>query len=237
VSPERDERPPVVEARQLVRHYRIGPETVRALDGVDLAIRAGEHVAVVGPSGSGKSTLMNLIGCLDTPTGGELLLDGVPVAGLSDDELAAVRNRRIGFVFQSFHLLPRVSACDNVALPLLYDRRPARIRRERALAALDRVGLVGRADHLPSQLSGGQRQRVAIARALVVEPSLLLADEPTGALDSRTGTEILALFDELVAQGHCLVVVTHEDEVARRASRVVAIRDGRVLSDGPPAAA
>jgi putative ABC transport system ATP-binding protein len=222
---------PVIEARALERHYRIGPEVVKALDGIDMVVEKGEHVSVVGPSGSGKSTLMNLLGCLDTPTKGELRLAGVSVSGLSDDMLAAVRNEVIGFVFQSFNLLPRQDALENVALPLLYAGLSAPERRERASKALEAVGLLDRRHHLPSQLSGGQRQRVAIARALVNEPFLLLADEPTGALDSRTGEEILELFEKLVADGHALVVVTHEDTIARRARRVVSIRDGLIASD------
>jgi putative ABC transport system ATP-binding protein len=224
-------RPPVIEARALARHYRIGPELVKALDGVDLVVQPGEHVAVIGPSGSGKSTLMALLGCLDTPTSGELAIAGTPVAKLDDDGLAGVRNRFIGFVFQSFHLLPRQDALENVGLPLLYSGVPAHERRERAREALAAVGLQDRVGHLPSQLSGGQRQRVAIARALVNGPSLLLADEPTGALDSKTSAEILELFDRLVSDGRALVVVTHEDEVAERAARVVSIRDGLVHAD------
>ena len=223
--------PPVVEARGLKRHYSIGPEIVRALDGVDLVVAPGEHVAVIGPSGSGKSTLMGLIGCLDTPTAGHLAISGTSVAELDDDGLASVRNRFIGFVFQSFHLLPRQDALENVSLPLLYSGLPASQRREQAREALEAVGLADRMKHLPSQLSGGQRQRVAIARALVNRPTLLLADEPTGALDTRTGLEILELFDRLVADGRAIVVVTHEDEVARRARRIVTIRDGLVQSD------
>ena len=222
---------PVVEARGLTRHYSIGPETVRALDGVDLVIRPGEHVAVIGPSGSGKSTLMALMGCLDTPTSGELAIAGTPVARLDDDALAEVRNRYIGFVFQSFHLLPRQDALANASLPLLYSGLPASQRRERAREALAAVGLSDRTGHLPSQLSGGQRQRVAIARALVNEPTLLLADEPTGALDSRTGLEILELFEGLVSDGRALVVVTHDEEVAARAHRVVSIKDGLIHED------
>jgi putative ABC transport system ATP-binding protein len=231
VTPSHAATPPVIEARALTRHYRIGPELVKALDGVDLVVERGDHLAIVGPSGSGKSTLMNLLGCLDTPTDGELYLAGTAVAHLDDDALADVRNRTIGFIFQSFNLLPRQDALENVSLPLLYARLHADERRERARKALGAVGLGDRTHHLPSQLSGGQRQRVAIARALVNEPSLLLADEPTGALDSRTGEEILALFDDLVAQGHSLVVVTHEDAVAERARRIVAIRDGRISED------
>ena len=222
---------PVIRARGLSRHYRIGPEVVKALDGVDLTVERGEHVAVMGPSGSGKSTLMSLIGCLDTPTSGELELAGRSVANLDDDALAEVRNATIGFVFQSFNLLPRQDAIENVGLPLLYARLPAHERKRRAEEALVSVGLADRMHHLPAQLSGGQRQRVAIARALVNKPALLLADEPTGALDSRTGEEILQLFEELERQGHALVVVTHEDHVAQRAARIVAIRDGRIHED------
>jgi putative ABC transport system ATP-binding protein len=222
---------PVLEATDLAKHYTIGPETVRALDGVDLTVETGEHLAIIGPSGSGKSTLMNLLGCLDTPTGGELKVGGTPVSSLDDDGLAAIRNREIGFVFQSFNLLPRVDALDNVALPLLYSRLSVSERRARAQESLAAVGLADRMEHLPSQLSGGQRQRVAIARALVNRPSLLLADEPTGALDSKTGEDILALFDRLVQAGNTLIVVTHEDSVADRARRVVSILDGKVHED------
>ena len=222
---------PVIDARQLTRHYHMGSETVRALDGVDLLVERGEHVAIVGSSGSGKSTLMGLLGCLDTPTSGELFLNGAAVARAGDDELSSIRNREVGFVFQSFNLLARVDAVENVALPLLYARVPAKERRERASRALEKVGLADRMSHHPAQLSGGQRQRVAIARALVTEPSLLLADEPTGALDSRTGDEILALFDTLVGAGHTLVVVTHEEHVAERSRRVIALRDGKIHDD------
>ena len=222
---------PVLKATGLARHYRIGPEVVRALDGVDLVVERGEHLAIIGPSGSGKSTLMNLLGCLDTPTQGELEVNGTPVSRLDDDGLAAIRNREIGFVFQSFNLLPRVDAVENVGLPLLYSRLSAAERRVQAVEALQAVGLGDRLDHLPSQLSGGQRQRVAIARALVNRPSLLLADEPTGALDSKTGEEILGLFDRLVEAGNTLIVVTHEDSVAQRARRVVKILDGKVSED------
>ena len=222
---------PVLEATGLTKHYRIGPELVRALDGVDLLVPRGEHLAIIGPSGSGKSTLMNLLGCLDTPTAGELKVNGSAVSRLDDDGLAAIRNREIGFVFQSFNLLPRVDAVENVALPLLYSRLSPSERRMRARESLEAVGLGDRFDHLPSQLSGGQRQRVAIARALVNRPSLLLADEPTGALDSKTGIEILALFDRLVESGNTLIVVTHEDSVAQRARRVVSILDGLVHED------
>ena len=213
----------------LARHYELGGETIRALDGVDLEIDRGEYLAIMGPSGSGKSTLMNLLGCLDRPTAGHFSLDGRVIdASLGDHELSRLRGREIGFVFQTFNLLPRMSAEENVELPLIYQGVPRHERRERARAALGRVGLADRAGHQPSQMSGGQRQRVAIARALVTRPSLLLADEPTGNLDSRTGAEILELFDELHGEGHTLIVVTHEDEVARRAHRTIHLKDGRL---------
>lgn len=209
------------------RVFRVGGEEVHALRGVDLAIAPGEYLSIMGPSGSGKSTLMNVIGCLDQPTGGSYVLDGVEVAELSDDELAAVRNRTIGFVFQGFNLLPRTTAIENVELPLIYGR--ADHRRERALAALERVGLAERVHHRPNELSGGQQQRVAIARALVNEPSLILADEPTGALDTRTSEEIMALFQELNHdEGITIVIVTHERDIAEHARRIVHIRDGVV---------
>lgn len=223
----------MIELIDVTRHYRMGDTTVYALDGVSIRIDAGEYVSVVGPSGSGKSTLMNLVGCLDTPTSGRYLLAGEDVAGLSRDKLARVRNRQIGFVFQSFNLLPRASATENVELPLIYSGVPHRRRREMARAMLDRVGLGDRENHVPNELSGGQRQRVAIARALAGEPSVLLADEPTGALDSKTGVEIMALFRELNEGGVTLVVVTHDADVARQANRVVQVRDGKVLRDVP----
>lgn len=223
----------MIELVDITRHYRMGDTTVRALDGVSLTIDEGEYVSVVGPSGSGKSTLMNLVGCLDSPTSGRYLLAGDDVAGLSRDRLAQVRNRRIGFVFQSFNLLPRVSAAENVELPLVYAGVPRRERREIAHEVLSRVGLHDREHHVPNELSGGQRQRVAIARALAGSPSVLLADEPTGALDSKTGVEIMALFRELNEGGVTLVVVTHDAEVARQSNRVVQVRDGRVLQDVP----
>jgi putative ABC transport system ATP-binding protein len=229
--------PPVIEARGLARDYALTGEVVRALRGVDLRIGRNEYVAIMGPSGSGKSTLMNLLGCLDTPTAGEYWLNGTPVAHLSDDGLARIRNREIGFVFQTFNLLPRATALRNVELPLLYAAMPAAERRARAVEALARVGLADRMKHRPNELSGGQRQRVAVARALVTRPALLLADEPTGNLDSATGLEVLALFDELHAQGQTIVVVTHEPDVAARAMRRVTIRDGRVASDTPAARA
>ena len=217
------------------RHYHLGDETVRALDGVDLEIGYGEHVAIVGPSGSGKSTLLQILGCIDTPTDGRYELDGEHVGDLSESRLAAVRNRRIGFVFQSFHLLARASACRNVELPLVYGGVPPRERRSRALEALELVGLSDRARHHPDQLSGGQRQRVAIARALVTRPAILLADEPTGNLDSSTGAEILDLFDSLRSPERALIMVTHDSALARRALRLVALRNGKLVYDGDPA--
>ena len=222
---------PLIETRDLTRVYDLDSGRVTALGGVSLSVEAGELVAVMGPSGSGKSTFMNLIGCLDRPTGGHYVLDGVAVETLSSDGLAELRNRKLGFVFQQFNLLPRIDACANVELPMIYAGVPGSERRRRALAALGRVGLAERAHHRPMQLSGGQQQRVAIARALVNEPRLLLADEPTGALDSRTAVEILALFQDLNAEGVTVVLVTHDGEVARHARRVVRFRDGHVVSD------
>ncbi|MEX2581750.1 MAG: ABC transporter ATP-binding protein [Gemmatimonadota bacterium] len=227
------ESPLVIETRALERHYRLGAETVRALRGVDLAIRKNEYVAVMGPSGSGKSTLMNLIGCLDSPTAGEYWLNGQPVSGLTDDQLAQVRNREIGFVFQTFNLLPRATALGNVALPLIYAGVSRDEREERAAAALRAVDLGDRMEHRPNELSGGQRQRVAIARALVTHPSILLADEPTGNLDSGTSEEIMLLFDQLHDEGQTIVMVTHERDIAARAERVVTLRDGLIASDEP----
>ncbi|HEX5050252.1 MAG TPA: ABC transporter ATP-binding protein [Planctomycetota bacterium] len=209
----------------------MGSTTVHALRGVDLTIQRGEYVAIMGPSGSGKSTLMNLIGCLDTPSAGEYWLNGQPVASLPEHELARIRNREIGFVFQTFNLLPRASAQRNVELPLIYGSVPPAERRQRAIEALRQVDLADRMDHRPNQLSGGQRQRVSIARALVTNPALLLADEPTGNLDSKTSNEIMVLFDKLHQQGHTIVVVTHEREIAEHARRIVTIRDGAIASD------
>jgi putative ABC transport system ATP-binding protein len=213
---------------ELTRVYDLGPQQIFALNGVNLTIEQGEYVAIMGPSGSGKSTLMNIIGCLDTPTSGSYVLDGVPVETLNDDELAAIRNKKIGFVFQTFNLLARTTALQNVELPLVYAKIPRAERRRLAEEALTAVGLADRMSHQPNELSGGQRQRVAIARALVNKPSLLLADEPTGNLDSQTGREILDLFQELHAQGNSIIMVTHEDDVAREARRVIHIRDGKV---------
>lgn len=217
----------------ICRHYEMGSETVHALRGVSLEITRGEYVAIMGPSGSGKSTLMNLLGCLDTPSSGTYELNGNSVAEMDDDELADIRNREIGFVFQTFNLLARSSALRNVELPLIYAGMDLDERREVARAALSDVGLADRVMHKPNEMSGGQRQRVAIARALVNKPSILLADEPTGNLDTRTGDEILELFETLAQKGNTLLVVTHEEEVARHARRIIRIRDGLVASDEP----
>ena len=222
----------VIRTEGLKKTYVSGTNEVHALRGVDLTIRRGELVAIMGTSGSGKSTLMNLLGCLDVPTAGSYELDGVRVDGLGKNELAAIRNQKIGFVFQGFNLLPRTTALENVELPMLYDRSgKKRDTRALAAAALERVGLGARLDHQPSELSGGQQQRVAIARALVTEPALVLADEPTGNLDTRTTIEVMALFQELNEQGITIVVVTHEPEVAVYANRVVEVRDGRIVRD------
>ncbi|MGH7538651.1 MAG: ABC transporter ATP-binding protein [Gemmatimonadales bacterium] len=221
----------VILAHRLTRDYDMGGEIVRALRGVDIQIRRNEFVAVMGPSGSGKSTLMNLVGCLDTPTAGEYWLNGQKVSDLSDDELARIRNKEIGFVFQTFNLLPRANSLHNVELPLIYAGMDGKTRRAAAARALDRVGLGDRMDHRPSELSGGQRQRVAIARALVNNPSILLADEPTGNLDSATGEEIMKLFDELWEAGQTIVLVTHERDIAAHARRQIHLRDGHVERD------
>ncbi len=223
----------VIRTEGLGRHYTMGEATIHALRGVDLVVQAGEYVAIMGPSGCGKSTLMNLLGCLDTPDTGRDWLGGRLVSELSDLELSRVRNRDIGFVFQAFALLPRQAALSNVEMPLIYAGVPAAERHRRAREALSRVGLAERAGHRPAELSGGQRQRVAIARALVTAPKLLLADEPTGNLDTTTGGEILALFDELHRAGNTLVLVTHERAVAARAGRTILLRDGLVVSDAP----
>lgn len=224
---------PLVELQQICKHYTSGQNVVKALDGVDLTIRHGEFLAILGPSGSGKSTLMNVLGCLDKPTAGHYQLDGHPVDSLSTQQLAAIRNQKIGFVFQSFNLLEYSSALDNVALPLVYAGVKAKERRRRATELLTRVGLADRLDHKPNQLSGGQKQRVAIARALINQPQILLADEPTGALDSKSGAEIEALFNELHREGRTIIVVTHDNELAERTKRIVTIRDGQVVSDEP----
>jgi putative ABC transport system ATP-binding protein len=227
-----DTREWVIETQGLTRTYRLGRTEVRALCGVDMRVAPGEFVALMGPSGSGKSTLMHLLGCLDTPTAGRYRLEGRDVSRLSRDERARVRNHRIGFVFQTFNLLPRLNALDNVALPLLYQGCVEDVRR-RAAEALARVALAGRARHRPTELSGGERQRVAIARALVAEPAIFLADEPTGNLDSATGAEIMRLLAALSAEGRTLLVVTHDAQVAAHAGRVVHLRDGRIVQGGP----
>ncbi len=221
----------VIRVRELTRHYVMGGETIHALRGVSLEIRRNEYVAIMGPSGSGKSTMMNLVGCLDTPSSGEYWLNGQEVSRLTDDALARVRNKEIGFVFQTFNLLPRASALSNVELPLVYAGVSTAERRARAAEALARVGLEHRMDHRPNELSGGQRQRVAIARALVNRPSILLADEPTGNLDSTTSEEIMQVFSELHREGQTVIMVTHEPDIAAHAERVVVLRDGRVESD------
>jgi len=222
----------VLELRGVAKHYIMGVETVRALDGVDLVVQHGEYLAIMGPSGSGKSTLLNILGCMDLPTEGAYMLGGENVAELSQSALARIRGRRIGFVFQTFELLARATALQNVMLPLMY--AGVKEKKKRALEALDRVGLSNRTHHRPNELSGGQRQRVAIARALAQQPDIVLADEPTGNLDSKTGQEILALFDRLNAEGQTIVIVTHDPLVASRCRRVVRLSDGRVVGDGPP---
>jgi putative ABC transport system ATP-binding protein len=224
----------MIQLEGICKVYRAGDVEVRALDDVDLTIGEGEIVAIMGPSGSGKSTMMNILGCLDVPSSGRYLLDGVDVSGLGDDELADIRGRKIGFVFQSYNLLARTSAVVNVELPLLYAR--SRTRRQRATAALEEVGLADRAQHMPNELSGGQQQRVAIARALVTEPSMLLADEPTGNLDSTASTEIAQMLVRLSDAGRTVVLITHEEEIASYARRVIRLRDGRVVADSADSA-
>ena len=222
---------PVIELKNIQRHFKMGNETVKALRGINLNINRGEYVALMGPSGSGKSTLMNIIGALDTPTSGKYRLNGQEVEKLSDNELAKIRNKEIGFVFQTFNLLPRTTALDNVALPLVYAGKSKAQRTERAKEVLKTVGLADRMTHKPNELSGGQRQRVAVARALVNNPSIILADEPTGNLDSKTSEEIMELFDDLHRKGHTIVLVTHEEDIAEHAKRIVRLIDGLIISD------
>jgi len=222
---------PTLRIDQVVKTYVMGSQEVNALRGVSLDIQKNEYVAIMGPSGSGKSTLMNVIGCLDTPSSGEYLLEGIPVAQRNEDELAEIRNGKIGFVFQTFNLIPRADIFHNVELPLIYGGVPREERRIMACSALERVGLGDRMNHRPNELSGGQRQRVAIARALVFNPSIILADEPTGNLDSKTGHEIMGMLDELHQSGHTIVLVTHEDDIAAHAKRTVRLRDGLIESD------
>ena len=221
----------IIEIRNLTKTYDMGATAVHALSEVDLCVATGEYVAIMGPSGSGKSTLLNILGCLDVPTSGSYALGNVLVSEMADDDLARIRNQEIGFVFQTFNLLPRANALGNVELPLIYSGLPARQRRERAAHVLASVGLADRIDHRPNELSGGQKQRVSIARALVNEPSIILADEPTGALDSRTGDEIMDLFDQVHAAGNTILLVTHEEHLARRSHRIVRFLDGRIESD------
>jgi putative ABC transport system ATP-binding protein len=221
----------LIHIKNIKKFYQMGDTLVRALNGADIDIEKNEYVAIMGPSGSGKSTLMNIIGCLDTPTEGEYILNHKAVANMSDNELAEVRNREIGFVFQTFNLLPRADALHNVELPLIYKGIASGMRKEMARRALESVGLGDRVDHKPNELSGGQRQRVAVARALINQPSILLADEPTGNLDTKTGVEIMALFRELHQQGHTIILVTHEEEIAQNADRIIRLRDGVVEAD------
>lgn len=221
----------VIKIRQIIRDFQLGQETVHVLKGIDLDIERGEYVAIMGPSGSGKSTLMNLLGCLDTPTGGSYILNGKDVSKMSDDDLAEIRNKEIGFVFQTFNLLPRTTALDNVALPMIYAGASKKDRTVRAEEVLSDVGLADRMDHRPNQLSGGQRQRVAVGRALVNKPSIILADEPTGNLDSKTGKEIMNLFDEIHNAGNTVIMVTHEEDIAAHAQRIIRLRDGIIESD------
>jgi len=227
----RTDRTKLIEIEKLVKTYRMGQETMNVLYEIDLTVQQGEFLAIVGPSGSGKSTMMNIIGCLDIASSGSYKLDGVEVKGLSDNKLAAIRNHKIGFIFQGFQLLPKLTAIENVELPLVYRGMPGRERRARAAEALRTVGLEERMHHRPSELSGGQQQRVAIARALAGEPPILLADEPTGALDTRTGQEVLTLMENLHRQGHTIVLITHDMEVAARAERIVRMKDGMLTED------
>ncbi|RCT54882.1 ABC transporter ATP-binding protein [Winogradskyella sp. KYW1333] len=221
----------VIEIRNIIRDFKLGQQTVHVLKGIDLDIKKGEYVAIMGPSGSGKSTLMNLLGCLDTPTSGTYVLNGKDVSQMSEDELAEIRNTEIGFVFQTFNLLPRTTALENVALPMIYAGASKKVRSERASEVLTDVGLADRMDHKPNQLSGGQRQRVAVGRALVNKPSIILADEPTGNLDSKTSLEIMELFDEIHANGNTVIMVTHEEDVAAHAKRIIRLNDGMIDTD------
>ena len=221
----------IIRLEEIYKIYRVGNQEVRALDGVSLSVFKNEYVAIMGPSGSGKSTLMNILGCLDSPGSGHYILNGVDVSEMEDGELADVRNREIGFVFQSFNLLPRYNAIENVALPMVYAGVPVKERMERAAAALESVALSERMDHKPNELSGGQKQRVALARALINNPSIILADEPTGNLDTHTSIEIMRLFDEIHSRGNTVIVVTHEEDIAAYAHRIIRLRDGKVESD------
>lgn len=223
----------LIEITNLTKMYTMGDNEIAALKDINLTIAQNEYVAIMGPSGSGKSTLMNILGCLDTPSEGHYFFNETDVSGLDDDSLSAMRNKEIGFIFQNFNLLPRLNALQNVELPLVYSGTPAAERRERAIRALDRVGLAERVDHKPSELSGGQRQRVAIARALVTNPGILLADEPTGALDSKTGVDIMRLFHELHQEGNTIILITHEQDIANYANRNIHILDGMISSDTP----
>ena len=223
----------LIELKDIYKIYHMGEETVHALDGVSLAIDPGEFVAIVGQSGSGKSTAMNIIGCLDVPTSGTYHLAGVDVSTMADDQQAEIRNKMLGFIFQQYNLIPKLNVLENVELPLLYAGTPSAQRRQRAMAALERVGLAEKCKNLPSQLSGGQQQRVSIARALAGTPSVILADEPTGALDSRTGREVLSMLQDLHDQGHTVVLITHDNSIAVQAQRIIRLEDGRVVYDGP----
>lgn len=221
----------VIRIENLYKIYQLGTQQVNALDGVSLSINKNDYLAIMGPSGSGKSTMMNILGCLDTPTSGKYILGGTDVSQMEDGELADVRNKQIGFVFQSFNLLPRYSALENVALPLIYSGLPANERREMAKKALETVGLADRMDHKPNELSGGQRQRVAIARAIINNPTIILADEPTGNLDTKTSVEIMNIFEKIYSQGNTIILVTHEEDISRFARRIVRLRDGQIESD------
>jgi len=224
---------PIIKLNKIVRNFQLGKEVIQVLKRVSLEVNKNEYVALMGPSGSGKSTLMNLLGCLDTPTSGEYFLNGTNVSKMTDNSLAQVRNKEIGFIFQTFNLLPRYSSLDNVALPLIYAGIPKDVRNQKAKDALQSVGLAERMNHKPNELSGGQRQRVAVARALVNNPSIILADEPTGNLDTKTSHEIMALFDDIHRAGNTIIIVTHEEDIARMARRIVRMRDGKIESDLP----